>query len=99
VILEQFEPVLFEWLDSCTLEAGGWMSTDEVDRDTEQLQVLRQQTVGFLVAQSEHAFAVAMSRNFGDDHNFGTRLHGSFLIPKATVLDGPTPLRAAKRKP
>ena len=91
-----FEPVLIVWKDSATLESGAWMSVEDVKRDAASLSSITERSVGFLIEETEHAYAICQACNVGDDHNFQTRVLGCFLIPKSSVLEGPTPLRVTR---
>ena len=84
---EELHPVLIRWVDSLMLNDGGWMPLDEVDESLVETATTHE-TVGYLVKESEHAIAIALSRN-ADEHsedNDATRIAGVAVIPRCAIL-------------
>jgi hypothetical protein len=95
-----FPIVLVHWVDSMTLESGGWMDVDDVEVNVE-LDAMRQESVGYLVRETKAGLALADSRNASledDDHN-GSKVGGVTVIPRVALLGPPIPLLPRRRRP
>ena len=55
---EKPEPVYLRWVDSCNLFLDRWASSDDLDEHEEETFC---ETVGFLVAETDHSLYVAGS--------------------------------------
>jgi hypothetical protein len=93
-VADELKPVRVSWLDSMTLDEGGWLDVGDVtDEDALTASGIRHESVGYLVAESDDVVAIAGARNDGDGPNHNTRVAGVILIPRCAIIDGPKPLR------
>jgi hypothetical protein len=94
-----FPIVLVHWVDSMTLESGGWMDVDDVAVNVE-LDAMRHESVGYLIRETKAGLALADGRNASledGDHN-GTKVSGVVVIPRAALLGPPIPLAARRAR-
>jgi hypothetical protein len=73
-----------EWVDSMTLNDGGWLDHSDVD-DALEHEALRHRTVGVLIKETAAALAVAAAVNDQPDGQ-ESRAACVIVIPKAAVL-------------
>jgi len=88
--------VLVRWVDSMTLELGGWMDADEVP-ECLTVDAMVHESVGYLIADSADAIALAGSRNASDDaYHRNTRYSNVGTIPRRAIIGRPVKLARPK---
>lgn len=76
-----------EWVDSMTLEYGGWIDTTDLDDGCMTNAGMRHTSIGYLAGETEDAIALAQSRNAADsDRNRDTRIGAVQIIPRVAVV-------------
>jgi hypothetical protein len=77
------------WVDSTQLEHGAWMDVEMITEQELAKDALLQESVGYLVAESNAAVAIAASRNasLGIEDRNGTRFADVVVIPRQCVVE------------
>jgi hypothetical protein len=91
--------VLVEWVDSCTLEGGGWMEVDEIPGSL-TIDAMLHESVGYLVCDNDAGVALAGSRNIpADEQDRNSKLCGVATIPRGAIVRGPVELAPRRPRP
>lgn len=79
------KPELVTWLDSATHE-DGWSRIEDIAETVTRRGLLRIESVGFVVHETDDALTLAASW-FADDEGAPCRVSQPLTIPKAMVVE------------